>query len=95
MDGERKKHASTEHLGEEKPSFSFKVLQTFQSELPRQVSEAVRLRRRGDGVLNCKGVYKRCALPRLGVEQNERIIGEEEPTPSPAAQSRRCTERRK
>ena len=83
-DSHMHKHATTDHHGEENPTFSFKVVKSFQNALARQVSEAVRLRRRGDIVLNSKGVYNRCALPRLLVEQNEKIVGEDEPTPPPA-----------
>ena len=64
------KHATNEHPGEPKPKFQFKVVKTFQSSLMRQVSEAVRIRRRGDSILNSKGVYNRCSLPRLVVEQD-------------------------
>ena len=83
-DSHMHKHATTDHHGEENPTFSFKVVKSFQNALARQVSEAVRLRKRGDIVLNSKGVYNRCALPRLLVEQNEKIVGEDEPTPPPA-----------
>ena len=76
-DSHMHKHAVTEHGDEEKPKFQFNIIRTFQSALTRQISEAVRIRRRGEGVLNSKGVYNRCALPRLVIEQ---------PQPTPASQ---------
>ena len=68
-DSHMHKHAMSEHAEEEKPTFQFNIVKTFQSALTRQISEAVRIRRRGEGILNSKGVYNRCALPRLVVEQ--------------------------
>ena len=61
------------HAGEKTPDFSFKVIKTFQSALMRQVSEAVRVERRGK-VLNSKGIYNRCSLPRLTVQQNDKVV---------------------
>ena len=65
------KHMEIDHGGVEKPDFSFKVVKTFRSSLVCQVSEAVRVESRGE-VLNSKGIYNRCSLPRLTVQQNER-----------------------
>ena len=71
IDSHMFKHAMNDHPGETKPEFQFKVIKTFQSALDRQISEAVRIRRRGESVLNSKGVYNRCSLPRLVVEQEK------------------------
>ena len=67
------KHMEGAHAGEKTPDFSFKVIKTFQSALMRQVSEAVRVERRGK-VLNSKGIYNRCSLPRLTVQQNDKVV---------------------
>ena len=67
------KHMEDAHAGEKSPDFSFKVIKTFQSALMRQVSEAVRVERRGK-VLNSKGIYNRCSLPRLTVQQNDKMV---------------------
>ena len=50
-----------------------KVVGSFKSALERQVSEAVRIRRRGGAevVLNSKTEYNRCHIPRLRVEEEE------------------------
>ena len=69
QDSHMHKHAETEHAGEDRPRFIFRVVKTFENALARQVSEAVGIRRRGDCTLNSKGVYNRCSLPRLVVEQ--------------------------
>lgn len=67
------KHMQDAHAGEKTPDFSFKVIKTFQSALMRQVSEAVRVEKRGK-VLNSKGIYNRCSLPRLTVQQNNKVV---------------------
>ena len=65
------KHLEIVHPGVVEPQFQFRVAQTFQSALARQVSEAVMIRRKGEAVINSKGVYNRCYLPRLTIEQNQ------------------------
>ena len=62
------KHTETAHPLEIKHNFEFKVVKTFSSALMRQVTEAVLIRRQEGTVLNSKGVYNRCHLPRLTVE---------------------------
>ena len=76
------KHMETVHGGVSTPDFSFKVVKTFQSALMRQVAEAVRIEKVGK-VLNSKGMYNRCSLPRLTVQQNDKIV-EPESHPSSA-----------
>ena len=65
------------------PSFKFKIVRTFQDPLTRQLSEAVRIDLRGDGILNSKAEYSRCRVPRLVVDmecwkskQDEKKSGE-------------------
>ena len=53
------------------PDFKFRVKQTFKSAVVRQVSEAVMIKRKGKAVINSKGVYNRCTLPRLVLENPE------------------------
>ena len=61
-------HLETSHRGEERPEFHFRVVKTCKTSLERQVREAVRIHMRGD-VLNKKGMYNRCKLTRLVVDQ--------------------------
>ena len=70
IDSHMHKHSELEHHDDiTKPKFQFRTVRTFRSALARQVAEAVRIRRRGGDVINSKGVYNRCKLPRLVVEQ--------------------------
>ena len=64
------KHVTLEHDGRE-PKFVLKLIRQFKSALARQVAEAVRIRRRGGegGILNSKGEFNRCHIPRLRVEE--------------------------
>ena len=66
------KHANDQHAGAMDVEWEFKVVKVFQKALMRQLSEAVRIKKRGD-VLNEKEVYNRCAVPELAVVQNEKI----------------------
>ena len=59
------KHWQNQHGGQ-KTAFKFKVVSFHNSPLDRQVSEAVRIARTGAGkILNSKGEYNRCELPRI------------------------------
>ena len=62
------KHCSSEHPNQKDPDFEFRILSNHRSALNRQVTEAVMVRRAGTAVLNSKGIYNRCKLPRLTVE---------------------------
>ena len=79
-DSHRLKHETTDHAAEAPPEFKFNVIATYKSALTRQIAEAVMIRRRGDKILNSKGMYNRCRLPRLMVEDQDqgRRIEEEE-----------------
>ena len=61
-------HQDESHGGEQPPAFKFKVVKKCKSSLERQVREAVRIQMRGN-VLNKKGVYNRCKLTRLVVDE--------------------------
>ena len=61
-------HQEESHGGEQPPAFKFKVVKKCKSSLERQVREAVRIQMRGN-VLNKKGVYNRCKLTRLVVDE--------------------------
>ena len=52
----------------ESPKFRFKIIQTFQDPLSRQLAEAVRLDLRGENILNSRSEYSRCKVPRLIVD---------------------------
>ena len=43
-------------------------MRSFQDPLSRQLSEAVRIDLRGEGILNSKGEFNRCKVPRLTVD---------------------------
>ena len=70
-DSHRFKHETTDHPAEAPPEFKFNVIATYKSALTRQIAEAVMIRRRGDKILNSKGMYNRCRLPRLMVENQD------------------------
>ena len=66
------KHQCNEHVGEE-PKFMFKVVSHHRTALGRQVKEAVRIRRRGgeSRILNSRGEYNWCHIPRLVIEEED------------------------
>ena len=55
----------------EPPAFRFKIIKRFKDPMSRQLSEAVRIELRGNGILNSKGEYNRCRVPRLRVDMTE------------------------
>ena len=72
------KHAKDKHDGKMDLAWKFVVIKTFQKSLTRQLSEAVRIKLRGeDNVLNDKGVFNRCAIPEIAVTHNDKIWKEE------------------
>ena len=60
-------HQQESHGGEQPPLLNFKVVKKCKSRLERQASEAVRIQMHGN-VLNKKGLYNRCKLSRLVVD---------------------------
>ena len=74
------RHQSLVHGGEP-VKFTMRVVGSHQSALSRQVSEAVRIRRRGGlgSILNSKSEYNRCHITRLrGEEKEEQELREQE-----------------
>ena len=72
-DSHMTKHWLVEHPGQEKPSFGMKVVRSHRSAFARQIHEAVLIEMgAGDNLLNSKGEYNRCELPRLRVEIGQR-----------------------
>ena len=72
------RHAEEHHEGRLDVEYKFVVIRVFQKALMRQLSEAVRIRSRGEeNIINEKGVYNRCAVPELAVVHNTRIWNEE------------------
>ena len=72
------KHAQLDHADlEGKPVFTMKVVRSHYSALSRQIHEAVRIRRNEENILNSKGQYNRCQLPRLTVKMGDKDVGEE------------------
>ena len=64
------RHQNVEHPGEE-PAFIFKLVSSHKTALGRQVKEAIRIKRRGGAanILNSKGEFNRCHIPRLVMEE--------------------------
>ena len=65
------KHAVDMHgdVEPEKVEFRMKVLKYHKSAFERQVSESIKIRNNSrHNILNSKGEYNRCALPRLGLK---------------------------
>ena len=60
-------HQTESHGGEQPPAFMFEVVKKCKSSLERQLCEAVRIQMRGN-VLKKKGLYNRCKLTRLVVD---------------------------
>ena len=69
-DNHKFRHQSLMHSGES-AKFTMRVVESLQSALSRQVSEAVRIRRRGGlgSIMNSKSEYNRCHITRLRVEE--------------------------
>ena len=67
------KHQHIAHGGAKTPRFIMRVVSQHRTALGRQVSEAVRIRRRGGegAVLNSKAEFNRCYIPRLRLEDRE------------------------
>ena len=81
------KHQVLDHQGEEKkPTFEMRIARQHKSAFERQVHEAVLIEMGGGNILNSRGEFNRCEIPRLRVEVGERIVafdkgkGEEEMT---------------
>ena len=66
------KHFMDKHRQEDRPAFKMVAVKFFKSAFIRQLSEAVRLRRRtqqpNTTIMNSRGEYSRSRLPRLIVE---------------------------
>ena len=74
------RHQLISHGGADPPKFVMRVVSHHRSALERQISEAVRIRRRGGAgaVLNSKSEFNRCHIPRLRVEDEEETKRREE-----------------
>ena len=73
------RHQQLVHNGEQ-PRFTMKVVGSHKSALARQISEAVRIGRRGgeSRILNSKAEYNRSHIPRLRVEKEQETKKREE-----------------
>ena len=75
LDSHMSKHHLTEHAEEkEKPSFTMKVVKCHTSALTRQVQEAILIQKHEKNILNSRGEYNRCQLPRLTVMMGEKEV---------------------
>ena len=77
-DGHMHKHWVDDHPGEEKPKFAMKVLRGHTKAFVRQIHEAVLIEMNTKNILNSKGEFNRCQLPRLGVKMGEKNMDCEE-----------------
>ena len=73
------KHAVVEHGGDMEIKFSMKVLKSHMTAFRRQIHEAVKIQRNEkNSILNSKGEYNCCSLPRLTVKVGAKEIKEKE-----------------
>ena len=75
-DSHMAKHWQEDHQTEEQPNFSMKIIKSHSSAFVRQIHEAVLIEMNMRTVLNSKGEYNRCQLPRLGVKMGVRDVTE-------------------
>ena len=85
VDSHMAKHAVVEHQGDTAIRFGMKVLKVHMTAFRRQIHEAVKIQRsQKNSILNSKGEYNCCSLPRLTVmvgnkESKEKEQEENEP----------------
>ena len=75
------KHWTNQHQGRQ-TRFNFEIIGFFSTALERQIAEAVRILRTGaERILNSRGEYNRCSLPRLMTKEDteEVPLGDQEP----------------
>ena len=73
------KHAVVEHGGDAEIKFSMKVLKVHRTAFRRQIHEAVMIQRNErNSILNSKGEYNCCSLPRLTVMVGNKEAREKE-----------------
>ena len=58
-------HQGLAHGGTGELQFNFRIVRAFKTSLDRQIAEAIRIHKRGGGILNRKGEFNRCSLTRL------------------------------
>ena len=78
------KHHTSKHQEEEEISFSMKVIKQHRSSFSRQTHEAVLIEMMDSGsvdILNSKGGFNRCSIPRLSV-----VLGDKEYQERPSTQ---------
>ena len=73
-------HAEDAHVGEEKPSFSMKILRCHKSPMYRQIHEAILIAKYEPMTLNAKNEYNCCLLPRLAIMMGEKDAEEDHQT---------------
>ena len=79
LKGHEDNHMAKHNMMEEEVVFSMKVLKQHRSAFERQVIEAVLIEMEDDGsLLNSKGGFNRCALPRLQVVIGDKSAETEE-----------------
>ena len=59
------------------PKFKFKMIASFSDPLTRQLSEAVRIEKRGEHIRNSKAEFNRCRVPRLQIDMEGWRAGKE------------------
>ena len=90
-DSHMAKHWLEDHPGEERPEFAMKLARAHTSALLRQIHEAVLIEMANENneinVLNSRGEYNRCQLPRLSIMMGTKTINDEETTPEELARA--------
>ena len=75
LDSHILKHQVLQHGEGERVEFTMKIVKKFQSAFKRQVYEAVKiemLEGKGEDLLNSKGGFNRCTLPRLTIKMGDK-----------------------
>ena len=68
-DSHMAKHWVTEHgQDQERPDFGMQIVRSHKSAFSRQVHEAILIEMYEGSLLNSKGEYNRCEIPRLTVQ---------------------------
>ena len=93
-------HQGLAHKGGGDFQFRFRVIKSFKTSLDRQIAEAIRIHKRGGGVLNRKGEFNRCSITRLVLDSEaekekwnkawENIVSEVGDEENSIAETRKC-----
>ena len=75
IESQQIKHLQLDHKElDAPPRFRFSIVGTFKDPLTRQLSESIRIERRGVEILNSKSEYSRCQVPRLQIDKSQGVF---------------------